>query len=238
MTKPRILTVDLETAPSTAYVWSLKTEYVPVSQVIEPGRIICWAAKFLGERKVYYHDERLGPELMFNQIHALLSEADAVVSYNGDKFDLPKLAGQFVRYGLPPLPPVTSIDLLKAARKFGLLSNRLEFVGPYFDIGRKIKNAGFSLWTECMAGNPKAWDKMRRYNMQDVRLTEAVYRRFAPYIANHPRLYPKRPDRPSCRECGSTRVHFKGQYSSRQTMYDRFVCVGCGAWDKVPRKVK
>ncbi|NIV35232.1 MAG: hypothetical protein GWN58_38990, partial [Anaerolineae bacterium] len=41
----------------------------------------------------------------------LLDEADAVVHYNGKKFDIPTLNREFVKYGFTPPSPYKQIDL-------------------------------------------------------------------------------------------------------------------------------
>src|SRR3546814_9474335 len=70
-------------------------------------------------------------------LHKLLSEADAVVTYNGDRYDIPKAMGEFVLEGLMPPPPPTSIDLMKAVKKLGFVMNRLAFIGPLLKVGQK-----------------------------------------------------------------------------------------------------
>ena len=80
---PKILLLDIETAPGIAYVWSLFDDTVTIDRLIEPGRTICWGAQWLGEKKFLYADERGGAELMHREIHKLLSSCDAVVTYNG-----------------------------------------------------------------------------------------------------------------------------------------------------------
>jgi hypothetical protein len=34
---------------------------------------------------------------------------------------------------------------------------------------------GFSLWEECMRGNKKAWDSMKKYNIFDVLSLEELF---------------------------------------------------------------
>src|SRR3546814_14965549 len=122
---------------------------------------------------------------MIRSIHGLLSEADAVVGYNSDKFDLAKLNGEFLLLGLKPVPPLTSIDLLKTVRKMGFIMNRLAYIGPLLRIGAKIKHEGFDLWVRVMAGNEKAQAKIRQYNIQDKVITENLYLKIRPFIKNH-----------------------------------------------------
>ena len=42
------------------------------------------------------------------------------------------------------------------------------------------------MWQQCMQGCPKAMKKMRRYNIEDVRVTERLYKYLRPWITNHP----------------------------------------------------
>lgn len=234
---PKILLLDIETAPAKVYVWGLWNQNIGLNQIIEPGRIISWGAKWLGKKEMMYHDDWDGPEPMFRAIHRLLCEADAVVTYNGDGFDLPRLRGAFVEHNLGPVPPVTSIDLLKTVRGLGAQSNKLAFIAPHLRIGEKVKTGGFELWSAYLDGYEDARDRMRVYNFRDVQLLGKLYNALRPYIKNHPRLYPKQ-DRPACKVCSSTHIQFRGDYSSGEILYDRFQCQRCKSWDKVPKKAE
>lgn len=236
---PNILVCDIETSPSKGYFWRLFDENIGVNQVIEPGRILCWSAKWVGKKEVFFASERMGRKAMLSRLRDLLLWADAVVTYNGDKFDLCKIRGEMVLAGLDPLPKITSIDLIRSVRGFGFLSNRLEFIGPLLKAGAKIKHEGFPLWTACLAGDEAAWKRMRRYNEQDVRLTERAYKALRPYMLTHPRFDPFEEKRPTCKQCGSAKVQFRGRYYTQRCQSRRFVCLKCGGWDHVPeRKVK
>jgi len=52
--KPKILMFDIETAPSMAYVWGMFKIFVQPSMLIESGKILCYAGKWLGEDDIYY----------------------------------------------------------------------------------------------------------------------------------------------------------------------------------------
>lgn len=233
----RILTVDIETKPAQAYVWGLFDQNVSLSQLIAPSAPICVAAKFLGEKEVYFFsDWGDGHDDMIRGIHALIMEADAVVTYNGDRFDLPKLRGEFLLLGLPPIPQVTSIDLYKVVRKLGFQSGKLEYIGPLLDIGGKIKHEGFSLWTKVMAGNGPAQARMEKYCKGDVRLTERGYLKLRPYITNHPYLSDIASH--NCGACGSGFLQKRGFRRTKAFLIQRMQCQDCGSWsDGTRRKV-
>lgn len=223
---PKILLLDIETSPALGYFWRCYDENIGVDQIVEPSRTICWGAKWLGESGVMYADERKGKRRMFLAIHALLSECDAAVSFNGDHFDLPKLNGEFVLHRIPPVPPITSIDLYKTVKSLGYMSGKLAFVAPYLKVGEKIKHEGFPLWRGCMEGDSACWSRMKTYNKGDVTLLDPFYRRLRPYMRQHPRLYET-----GCPVCGSEKK--KGQTKFRKTSTYRFPidqCASCDHW--------
>lgn len=226
----RILLLDIETGPALVYTFQLFDQNIGLDQIVEPGRVICWAAKWVGKPGVMYMDERGGAKPMFEGIHALLCEADAVVTYNGDHFDLCKLDGAFVEHDIPPSPPPTSIDLYKTIKKLGYLSGKLAFVGPFLHIGEKVKHEGFGLWKACMAGDEAAWKRMRRYNRQDVVLLEGLYERLRPYIRNHPHLGLGGLSKEECPACGSLSTQSRGVRRTRSFLIKRMQCLSCGGW--------
>jgi hypothetical protein len=54
---------------------------------------------------------------------------------------------------------------------------------------------------------------MERYNKQDVRLTEKVYKKLRPFIKNHPHLGTGNSD--ACPACGSLNVQKRGHAFTR-----------------------
>ena len=86
----KTLLLDLESAPNTAHVWGLFNTNVSTKQLMESSYVLCWAAKWLGSDKVIFSSvQKTDPKEMLGKIHALLDEADAVIHYNGTKFDIP-----------------------------------------------------------------------------------------------------------------------------------------------------
>jgi hypothetical protein len=228
---PRILLLDIETAPATAYVWRLFDENVGLDQLISPGRVICFAAQWLGSAKITFRAEWTtgGKLAMLRRIHQLLEEADAVITYNGDHFDLPKLQGEFLAAGLHPPAPVTSIDLYKAVKKLGYQSGKLQFVAPFLGIGEKVKHEGFRLWRSVEAGDERARVRMERYNKQDTRLLSKLYKKLRPYITSHPYLFEK--GQHKCSACGSKHLQHRGYRRTRAFKFARLQCQACGHWD-------
>ena len=235
---PKVLMIDIETRPAVAYVWQVYKANISPEQIIDHGGTICFGAKWLGDKKMmFYSDWQHGHEEMIKQAHRLMNEADAIVTYNGDKFDIPKLMGEFIQQGLTPPAPPTSIDVLKTVRKLGFVMNRLAFIGPMLKLGAKLKHSGFSLWTDVLAGKPKAQTKMEKYCKQDVILLEQLYKKVLPYIRNHPNV--RGAPSPSCGACGSTKTQKRGFRYTKAFRIQRMHCTNCGSWhDGTREKIK
>lgn len=231
----KVLFLDIETKPAQAYVWRAYGEQnIGVEQIIDTGGIICVGLKWQGDKKTYLFSEwEHGQAGMLVAVHEMMSEADAVVTYNGDRFDLPKLNGEFMLQGLKPLPPITSIDVIKSVRKFGFFMNKLAFIGPLLGLGDKIKHEGFSLWTKVMAGDKAAQGRMDKYCKQDVVLLEKLYLKIRPYIKNHPHLGDKAH---KCGACGSNHVQSRGFRRTKAFKVQRLQCQTCGSWSEGSRE--
>ncbi len=235
MTQPKILLLDIEWRPTKAYVWQPWQENITPEKIIEHGGLLCVGLKWLGDRETFLFSEwEHGHDGMIRETHRMLSEADAVVTYNGDKYDLRKLEGEFLLAGLPPPPTVTSIDVLKAVKKFGFFMNRLAFVGPFLRLGKKLEHEGFSLWKKVDNGDTKAQFKMAKYCVQDVILLEKLYKRIKPYIRNHPHVGLTKAG--SCGNCGSSKVQKRGYRRTKAFRIQRIQCTSCGAWQDGKRE--
>jgi hypothetical protein len=145
---------------------------------------------------------------MLQGVHKALTEADAVATFNGAKFDLPKLNGQFAITGMLPPPPPTQIDIFLAVRKMGFICSKLDYVAPIFGLGHKVKHPGLEMWIDAKNGCPKAQRKMITYCAGDVRLTEDLYNAVRPFIANHPHMGVT--PALACGACGSHQVTSQG----------------------------
>lgn len=235
MKNNKILVLDIETKPAQAYIWRAYGEQnIGVEQIIDAGSIICVGAKWLGEKVTHlFSDWEHGHDVMLKEIWLMMSEADAVLTYNGDKFDLPKLQGEFLLAGLGPTPPLTSIDVVKAVRKFGFFVNRLAFIGPFLGVGAKVKHEGFDLWVKVMQGDVRAQRKMAKYCKQDVVLLEKLYLKVRPFIRNHPHMGIHKH---VCGACGSNHVQSRGYRRTKSFKIQRLQCQACGSWQDGKRE--
>jgi len=231
----KLLHLDIETAPHKVYAWGLWKQNIAINQIEEPGYTLCWAAKWHGKKEVLFDSLQRSSNIgMLRRVYELLDEADAVCHYNGTRFDLPTLNQEFAIHNLPPPSPYHQIDLLRTARKsFRLPSNKLDYVARHLGLGSKLAHKGMTLWLGCMQGNEKDWRIMEKYNKQDVRLLEKVYKKVLPWIENHPNvaLYNDNEQR-QCPTCGSHKLQSRGYYYTRTQRYRKLHCTSCGKWSR------
>lgn len=227
----KLLTIDIETSPCLAHVWGLWQQNVALVQLRESTELMCFAAKWHNERQIQF----VSGHGMLQTAHDLLSEADAVVTWNGDQFDLKHFNREFIEHGMGIPAPFVSIDLLKTVRKqFKFPSNKLDYVASRLLGQKKTSHTGHQLWIDCMAGDERAWRLMERYNKQDVRITERLYDVLLPWIPNHPHvpLHDGYADLECCPSCGSSKYQRRGFAYTSVSKYPRFSCLSCGRWFK------
>jgi hypothetical protein len=229
-TKARIVTLGIETRPLLAYSFGIWEQNI--GQVKEFGSMFAFAAKFYDERQVkFYSDHHDGREAMVHAAWKILDDADIVVGYNSRGFDVKLMNLEFALLGLTPPSPYKQIDLRHVVKgNFRLVSNELDHVASQLGLGSKTKRAGFQLWLDCMNGDAKAWALMKKYNVQDVVLTEKLYDRLRPWVKQHPHLgtFEGSPD--SCTNCGNKGPHeYTGLHRTLSQAYDRYRCRNCGA---------
>lgn len=241
----KILLLDIETSPNTAHVWGLWQQNVSINQLMESSYVLCYAAKWLGEDEVHFDSvHQSKPKAMLKGIHVLLDEADAVVHYNGTKFDIPTLNKEFLLHRYNPPSPYKQIDLLRVVRSnFRFPSNKLDYVSQRLSLGKKHAHEGHDLWVKCMNGDKDAWGRMESYNIQDVVLLESLYSTLLPWIKSHPNHNLYTSDT-VCPTCSGHRLQKRGTAVSITGTYQRYQCKDCGSWSqgakttKEPVKVK
>lgn len=240
MKKPKILLMDIETAPMLGYVWSLWDNNVALNQLKSDWYILAWAAKWLDEpaSKMIYRDQRNAKNIeddknLLKEIWELMDQADIIVTQNGKAFDEKKLNARFIMNGYPPPSSYKHVDTkLIAAKKFGFTSNKLEYMSE--KLNRRYKKSkhkrfsGFEMWSECLKGNKAAWKEMEHYNKYDVLALEELYKKLRPWGDGINYSLYTDDNKPIC-ACGSTSFTKNGYKFTTVGKYQRYKCISCGS---------
>lgn len=243
MSGPRILTLDIETAPLEVYAWGLWKVNVGLNQILTEWSILSYSAKWLDKARVLYKDNRGRANVrddteLLKDIWHLLNEADIVVAQNGIRFDVRKINARFVLAGLPPPSPFRVVDTMVEAKKlFGFTSNRLAWLSEKLTDTPKSdhkKYPGFELWLGCLRDEQAAWQEMKKYNVVDTKATEKVYLKLRPWIIGHPNVAVySDSDEPACPKCGSQHiVEVPKRWRTQTGEYPMYNCTGCGGWSR------
>jgi len=239
MSEAKILLLDIETKPMTAVVWGLFDQNISPNHIVDSAGVLCYAYKWLGQKGVTFDSvHQSKPKEMLKGIHNAINEADAIITYNGRRFDLPVLNREFLLNGFLPTSKHKDIDLLQTMRrKFKFSSNKLDFICQSLGLGKKTEHTGMQLWLDCIAGDPKAWKLMEKYNKNDVIIMESLYYKVLPWISNNinHNLFTQEE---VCPSCGGKHLQKRGTAVSTVGTYQRYQCRDCGSWSQGTKAVK
>lgn len=236
---PKILILDIETAPVLGNVWRLFKQNVGLNQIEQDWYTLSWAAKWYHDDEVMYEDKSQSWDTdedfhLIQGIWNLLDEADVIITQNGKRFDVKKLNARFILNGMKPPSSFRHIDVLEIAKKhFGFTSNKLEYMTNA--LCKKYKKLthgkfpGFELWKGCLAGDQEAWDEMKDYNIHDVLSLEELSDIIRPWYSGHPNFNLYYDDLETrCSACGGMEFVHNGYDRTNLSKFDRFQCTGCG----------
>ena len=236
MKGPKVLFIDIETAPLEVYSWGIWNQNIGLPQIINESSILSIAWKWLGSGSINCvtaspNDPRRDIKLA-HIAASLIEESDIAVGHNIDKFDLPMLKGRIIVNGISPPSSPRTIDTLKIARKhFRFTSNKLEHLAHILKLPTKKLTTrqfdGFTLWKECLAGNKAAFKELIKYNKQDVEVLEQCYNKLIKWAPNiNFDAYYKTLD--NVCTCGSTEWHNNGYAYTAKGKFKRYKCKKCG----------
>lgn len=183
---PKVLLLDVETKPKKSWHWGVWNQNLSYNMMVEDGAILSWSAKWIGEDKIMYKDQRGNEKKLMNDkellkpLAKLMSEADIIIWQNGDRFDYGEINNRIAEHNLPIPDEYKTIDTRKLAKKHLRLPwYSLSYMTERFNKKYKKQDhkefPGFSLWEESMKGNKKAWQCMKKYNEFDVLSMEELF---------------------------------------------------------------
>jgi uncharacterized protein YprB with RNaseH-like and TPR domain len=168
---------------------------------------------------------------IIQQFLPVFQEADMIVTWNGEQFDLKYLQTRMLKHRLGYLPPVPHEDGLKTARNKLKMGRSLENVGKFFDLHTaKEKMPLETVWFPAAAGDPKALKQVIKRCETDVLLLEEAYELIGPLSKVHPNIciIDNLPN--GCPFCGSRNLIRQGTRAALRHYRKRYRCKDCGHW--------
>jgi hypothetical protein len=242
----KILLLDIETSHDLIAKFGLFPEYINPENIIKGASIICAAWKWHGQKEVHsanvvdkpnvFKKDRNNDKYVVQQLKKAMEKADVVVAHNGDRFDVKWFNTRCLYHGIAEIATPFTIDTLKIAKKhYKFSSNKLDYLGKFLGVGRKIKTHNH-WWLAIVDLNVPVRDaikcakKMEAYNKMDVLLLERVFDKL-----RHRAILPNANlfvDTPIvlCPNCGKDNVQRNGYYVTKTGKFQRFHCMDCGTW--------
>ena len=235
--KPKILLIDIETAPILAYVWGLWNQNIAIERIKEDWYMLSYAYKWLDDKSVTFiglnefGNRREDEVHLVIELRNLMDEADVIIAHNGDKFDIKMINSKFLEHNIPQPSPYKTVDTLKMARsKFRITSNKLDYLSKFLKGTGKEKHHGnhFDLWLGCMTGDKDSWARMKKYNEVDVLELERVYLALRGWTS-HPNVsHYYNDDDIRCTTCGSKKLTPMKSVFTSISEYQAYSCNDCG----------
>lgn len=228
---PKILLYDIESTALTA----------------DWGFMLCFGYKWLGESKTKvigihqypgYNKDRTCDKELCKDVHKIISEADAVVTWYGSRFDHRFLNTRMLLHDLPPLPNPAHIDGWRLARRaLKLRSNRLQNVARFFGLEDKTPITG-EHWRKAIAGYKKSLKYVTDHCYQDIETLEQAFMKLRPVMTTQFNfsLYSDK-EYKVCPNCKSKKIQKRGTQTTRAKVVQRYHCQSCGAWFKGSRSL-
>lgn len=236
----RVLIYDIETSPIIGYTWGVWD--TNVIEIIDDYQILTVAWKWLGEKTVHCigQDDMKGYKPGVNndkevvkKIHELMDEADIVVAHNGNSFDQKKVQARMMIHKMRPPSPYKQIDTKLIAKRYAAFTrNNLKWLNKDLKLdNQKGDPGGFETWQGCLAGDKKAWKRMKKYNKGDITSLEDLYLEFLPWVTNHPNMARIKNLPDACPKCGVPgKMQSRGTRVTNASKFLRYQCQACGGW--------
>lgn len=219
------------------FIYSIETH--PGRSVVPSEKLIQGVVKALGSKtpdeaarkiRALAIKGQADDSVLVNAVADVIEKADIVVTYYGQRYDIPFIATRLLKASsrVLSLADASHIDLWRTARyKLKLNSNRLASLIDFFELNNKKTPVAGPQWVAAGAGDRKALQYVIDHCIPDVLSLAEAYYKLRPLIAKHPRMNSN--DGLSCPNCGSTAMKRNGYYvTMAKIRKQKYMCTNCG----------
>ncbi len=194
---PKVLYFDIETSTSEMKVdvfsMRVRSGWLDWHDIAKPFYVICWSAAWVDDKPLKVMSDAVTPnearkrkdKRCLQGLWDLIDGADYVVGHNSKGFDVKMINTRFMLNHMGMPSDFKQVDTLTLARaRFRPESQALAYWSRLLG-GNPKDHMVREDWEECNKGNPKAINKMRKYNKGDVREGINVLRKFVEHIESN-----------------------------------------------------
>ena len=242
---PRVLLIDLERVPGevTLPVWEprdfKRINWVHPAKWTKRPEMLCFGARWDDRKRAEFHAswDSDDPHHLARETWRLVNDCTHLVTYNGNRADVPWMKQAWLAAGLTPPKPYKHIDLYRVALQFGLPSKSLDELSKFLGLPGKRGHYDIDQARACLAGDEKARKAMRRYNLGDVSDDSlgGVWRKLRPWVRGLNLATAMLTDDRLCPYCTSANVVRNGWTEAATgtvNSYAAWVCEDCGGHSK------
>lgn len=236
---PRVLTIDLERVPGIATIHLFhptdikRVSYLPPEKWDSLPRTVCFTAKWAHKARPEFVAEWQRPDdptWVTRRAFELLDAADLVVTYNGNRADLRWLRQSMIEAGMTEPRPFKSVDLFKLQSRWAFERRSLGHLLDRLSMATKDGHYNAVEALAACAGNRAAQRALRGYNVNDVVITEALWRKVRHLLPQNLGVYYNdATDVLRCPHCGEAdTLKASGWYTADVQRYGLLTCTACG----------
>ena len=183
--KTKRLFFDIETGYNIVKAFSAGfKKNILHSDIIKERKILCVAYKWENDNKVHTLAwDGKDDKTLLEKFIPIMERADVLVGHNSVRYDTKYIRTRAMAHNIFISSRFSEEDTCKIAKKhFFLNSNKLDYLGQFLGLGKKVQHRGIDMWDDIILHNSKeAMQEMLEYNIQDVILTEKVYHKLMEY---------------------------------------------------------
>ena len=251
---PRILALDVEMSFNVSYHYDQWKVNIPWTHVKHRQFMICAAWQWIGTNKIHtvsvLDDPNRFKKNFRDDYHVLktlkdqIDDADAVIAYNGRRFDVKEINTGLVKHGLGPTHDYVMLDPIQIAKsKFRFKGgNSLANLCDFFRLPVQKGKVELCDWIGGTEGDRDSINKIVEYNKTDIPTMIGVWEKikaYAPSKLNMNHFVDPKGLTVVCAQCGSPNLNLhKKRKTSRASIRYQYQCRDWGTYTTTGKSIR
>lgn len=254
---PRTIALDVEMSFNVSYHYDQWGTNIPWTHIKQRQFMISAAWQWIGQDDIYsvsvlddpkrFKKDHTDDYHVIKTLKEEIKNADAVIAYNGRKFDVKEINTGFVKHDLGPSHDYVILDPIQIARsKFRFKGgNSLANLCDFLELDVQKGKVELSDWIGATEGNEASINKIVKYNKNDIPPMVGVWDKIKAYAPakinmNHWAQFDQKTGEPFdiCPGCGSPNLERRGFALTRAGKFQRYQCKTCGQWSRGKKNIR